>query len=293
MQPSFESWMYQLETVDLTIAAAILSIELVRDLLTRRISWNGLGDILASLSTQIPFFLVSSLTVGGAILLYYTLWYVTPVHLPNNIWTIAAAILVADFAYYWEHRAAHRVRIFWFSHAVHHSAPKMNVAVAYRFGPFEPLMSVPFHAPMVLLGFDPLLVIFAELMVLSYQTWLHTELIGKLGFLDRIFNTPSNHRVHHGSNDAYLDKNYGGILILWDRLFGTYAAEEEKVVYGLTTQIETVNPIKVWFSELPGLWRDLIRARTAGDVAGYLFRPPGWEPSGEKGQGKNVTIPNG
>ena len=279
MQSSLENWLYDLELFDLSLAAALLGIELVRDLATRRISWRQLGDIAASLSTMIPHYLSTIVALGLALALYYSLWALVPVQLPVNGWTVAAAILLADFAYYWEHRVAHRVRILWFSHAVHHSAPFMNTAVAYRFGPLEAFLPIPFHAPIVLMGFDPLLVLLAEVIVLVYQTWLHNELIGRLGVLEGIFNTPSNHRVHHGSNEAYLDRNFGGILILWDRLFGTYAPEEEKVVYGLTKQIGTVNPIKVWFSELPQLVRDLAAARSIREAAGHLFRPPGWQPT--------------
>jgi sterol desaturase/sphingolipid hydroxylase (fatty acid hydroxylase superfamily) len=273
-----ENWLVDLEWIDLAIAATLLSFELIRDTVTRRISWNSFLDIIASLSTQIPFFFTGLASIAFAIPVYYTLQYFAPFQLPVNVWTLALAVVVADFAYYWEHRVAHRVRLLWFSHAVHHSSPFMNTAVALRFGPGEAFTSLPFHAPLILLGFDPILVLFGELIVLVYQVWLHTELIGKLGILDKIFNTPSNHRVHHGSDTTYLDKNYGGILMVWDQLFGTYQREIEKPVYGLTKQINSNNPVTVWFSEVPGLVRDLSKARSFSEVCGYLFKPPGWQP---------------
>ncbi len=273
-----ENWLADLELVDLMIAGLLLSFELLRDLVTRRISWNSILDILASLSTQIPFIFTSLASLAVAIPLYYMVQSIAPFQLPVTGWTLALAVLVADFAYYWEHRISHRVRLLWFSHAVHHSSPFMNTAVAYRFGPGEAFTSLPFHIPLILLGFHPLQVLFGELVVLVFQVWIHTELIGKLGILDRVLNTPSNHRVHHGSDALYLDKNFGGILVIWDRIFGTYQREIDRPVYGLTKQINSNNPITVWFSEAPELFRDLAKSRSLSEVCGYLFGPPGWQP---------------
>ncbi|MCG8325866.1 MAG: sterol desaturase family protein, partial [Thiotrichales bacterium] len=193
-------------------------------------------------------------------------------------WTVALAVLVADFLYYWEHRLAHEVRILWLHHAVHHSSRHMNITTAFRFGPFEGVWGAVMLFPMVLMGFPPELAIFGGLVVLAYQTWLHTELIGKLGPLEWLLNTPSHHRVHHGSDDAYLDRNYGGILILWDRLFGSFQAETERPRYGLTRDFDSVNPLVVWFSELPQFFRDLAAARSWREVWMLTFGPPGWRP---------------
>jgi sterol desaturase/sphingolipid hydroxylase (fatty acid hydroxylase superfamily) len=237
-------------------------------------------DSLASLSTQIPFYLVEVLSVLAMISAYFFLWdNATLWQLPVNGFTIFLAIIAADFAYYWEHRTSHEIRLLWTGHAVHHSSPVFNTAVAFRFGPIEPFVAVMFHLPLILLGFHPALVIMGELTVQAYQFWIHTDVIGRLGPVDAVLNTPSNHRVHHGSNNKYLDKNHGGILMIWDRMFGTYQAEEETPTYGLTTQIETTNPLKVWFSEFPSLFADLRSAASWREWFGYLINPPGWTPS--------------
>ena len=239
-------------------------------------------DTLASLSTQIPFYVVELLSFLAMITTYFVLWdNVTPYQLPINGWTIAAGIVAADFAYYWEHRTSHEVRILWTGHAVHHSSPIFNTAVAFRFGPLEPFVAIMFHLPLIVLGFHPAIVILGELVVQAYQFWIHTETMGRLGPIDRVLNTPSNHRVHHGSDDKYLDRNHGGILMIWDQLFGTYQAEEETPTYGLTTQINTVNPFKVWISEFPPLFADLRTSRTWGEWFGFLINPPGWTPAAD------------
>jgi len=151
--------------------------------------------------------------------------------------------------------------------------------VSIRFGPFESFASALFHFPLIFLGFPPALVFFGIIVVLAYQTWLHTELIGKLGPLEGVLNTPANHRVHHGCDDKYIDKNYGGILIIWDRLFGTFQREEETPRYGLKRDFDSVNPISVWLSEWPGLYRDLQSAQTFGEAWMFVFGPPGWRPA--------------
>ena len=236
-------------------------------------------DTLASLSTQVPFYVVEIFSFFAMITTYFVLWdNVTPFQLPVNGWTIGAGIIVADLAYYWEHRSSHEIRMLWTGHAVHHSSPIFNTAVAFRFGPLEPFVAIMFHLPLILLGFHPAIVILGELVVQAYQFWIHTEVIGRLGPLDRFLNTPSNHRVHHGSDGKYLDRNHGGILMVWDRLFGTYQAEEETPTYGLTTQIDTTNPLRVWISEFPPLFADLRTATTWKDWFGYLLNPPGWRP---------------
>ncbi|MEL7231175.1 MAG: sterol desaturase family protein, partial [Pseudomonadota bacterium] len=165
---------------------------------------------------------------------------------------------------------------------VHHSSRHMNVSVAVRFGPLEGVISALFHLPLVFLGFPPVLIFSGILAVLAYQTWIHTELIGKLGILDDVLNTPSNHRVHHGCDDKYIDKNYGGILIIWDRMFGTFQREEERPHYGLKRDFDSVNPIHVWFSELPQFYKDLRNSRSLSEIWMRLFGRPGWAPKTSK-----------
>ncbi len=263
----------------LLIGAAILMIEIVKGFFSKSFRGRGHMDMIAGISTQIPSILIEifvmSFAYAGYVFLAQT--YVTWT-MPMTVWTLIAAVIACDFIYYWEHRIAHEVRLFWTQHAVHHSSRYMNASVAVRFGPLEGAISVLFHLPLIFLGFPPALIFFGILFVLAYQTWIHTELIGKLGPLDSFLNTPANHRVHHGCDDKYIDKNYGGILIIWDRLFGTYQREEETPRYGLKRDFSSVNPLVVWFSELPQFFRDLKSARSFGEFWMYLFGKPGWAP---------------
>jgi sterol desaturase/sphingolipid hydroxylase (fatty acid hydroxylase superfamily) len=187
-----------------------------------------------------------------------------------------------EFCYYWYHRAAHRVRWFWCNHSVHHSPNQINLSAAYRIGVFGKLTGTPlFFVPLMWLGFHPKLVLQALTFNLLYQFWLHTTWIGKLGWLEGIVNTPAAHRVHHASNPEYIDANYGGVLMLFDRLFGTYRAERADVPlrYGLVQPLTTHNPLKIEFHEWSKLARDLRRARSLRAFFGAFVMPPGWRAS--------------
>jgi len=187
------------------------------------------------------------------------------------------ALLADDLCYYWFHRTHHEVRLLWASHVPHHSSERYNLSTALR-QTWTPMTALPFYAPLLLLGFDPVLVVTVHSINLLYQFWLHTQLVGRLGPLEWILNTPSHHRVHHGSNPRYLDRNYGGILIVWDRLFGTFEPEGEPVRFGLTKNLGTFQPLRIAFHEWVAIARDLARARTLAERLGFLFAPPGWRP---------------
>jgi sterol desaturase/sphingolipid hydroxylase (fatty acid hydroxylase superfamily) len=183
-----------------------------------------------------------------------------------------------EFCYYWYHRAAHRVRWFWCNHSVHHSPNELTLAAAYRIGLFGKLTGTPlFFVPLMWLGFSPRLVMQALTFNLLYQFWLHTTWLPKLGWLEGVVNTPSAHRVHHGANPEYLDANYGGVLMVFDRLFGTYRAERDDVPvrYGLVQPLTTHNPLKIEFNEWSRLGADLWHARSPRAVWDALFMPPG------------------
>lgn len=261
------------------IGLAILAIEIAKGFFSRTYTGRTLADMLASASTQIPFLLVEIFIMTGAYALFFIVseafisWT-----FPITVSTVLLAVILADFLYYWEHRFAHEVRVLWLQHAVHHSSRYMNISTAFRFGPFEGIWSAIVLFPMVLIGFPPELVFFGTLVVLAYQTWLHTELIGKLGPLEWVLNTPSHHRVHHGSDDAYLDKNYGGILIIWDRLFGSFEPEAATPRYGLKRDFDSVNPLIVWISELPAFFREVLGAKSGGEAWMRIFGRPDWQP---------------
>ena len=276
---AFNTFASQFDDVFTVIGLAILGIEILKGLFERSLSWRGVADMVANVSTQIPFLLVEVFLMSVAYIgmVAFSEAFISWT-LPTSWPVVILALIAADLAYYWEHRMAHRIRLFWTQHAVHHSSRFMNITVSVRFGAFEGAVSVLALFPFVLMGIPPALLLTGTIIVLGYQTWIHTELIGKLGPLEGLLNTPSNHRVHHGCDEKYIDKNYGGILIIWDRLFGTYQAEEETPRYGLKRDYSSVNPISVWFSELPGLFSDLKRARNFKEVWMYLFAPPGWQP---------------
>jgi sterol desaturase/sphingolipid hydroxylase (fatty acid hydroxylase superfamily) len=202
----------------------------------------------------------------------------TPLSLPVNVWTTLLAILMADFLYYWNHRAEHRIRFFWAHHSVHHSSTDFNLTVALRLAWIENFILWIFYIPMILLGFHPIQTLIAISIISLYQVWIHNQKIGRLGILESIFNTASNHRVHHGANPIYIDKNYGAVLMVWDKLFGTYQAETEKVIYGLTENIQTHNPIKINYIEYFQILHDFRYSKTFREQLLSLFGPPEWKP---------------
>src|SRR3954451_14837227 len=210
---------------------------------------------------------------------YAGLYELAPWHLSADSPFVWVALFFADdLSYYWFHRVSHESRLFWASHVVHHSSRFYNLSTALR-QTWVPMTYAPFWLWMRLVGFAPWMVLLAQAWSLIYQFWIHTERIGRLPRpLEAVLNTPSHHRVHHGSNEQYLDKNYGGILIIWDRLSGTFCGERERVRYGLTKDIETHNPVKVAFHEYHELWHDVRRARSWRTRLGLALHGPGWTP---------------
>lgn len=203
----------------------------------------------------------------------------------NGFASFVLLFLGQEFAYYWFHRAAHRVRWFWATHAVHHSPNEFNLGISYRFGWTGRLAgNALFFVPIIWLGFAPQAVFAVLALNLLYQFWLHTEWVPKLGWLEYFLNTPSHHRVHHASNAGYIDANYGGVLIGFDRLFGTFVAEhaDEPCRYGLVKPLLSHNPVRIAFHEWIDLFADLWRARSWREAIGYVFGPPGWQPEGPR-----------
>ena len=266
--------------------SAFLLFELTRLALKKALTRNIIGDTVTNFVTLFAFIGIAYLLLGAFYVgvYYYVYEFFRLMTIPITPWSVALCVVLADLAYYWEHRFTHRVGIGWATHTVHHSSPYFNISVAYRFGPLDGFFPLFFHIPLVLAGFNPILVLFCEAVVQLYQTALHTETIGKLPRpVEAVMNTPSHHRVHHGSNPQYIDRNYGGIFIVWDRLFGTFEEEREKVVYGITTPLGTVNPFVVFFHGFARLGRQVRTARGAGVKLGHLWRPPDWTPHREDG----------
>ncbi|WP_330179486.1 sterol desaturase family protein [Nocardia sp. NBC_01503] len=242
----------------------------------------GLKDTATNMTLNIAngFILRVTEVLGGAAMVILAA-AVTPLHWQPGGWGWLLAILLADLAYYWEHRTAHRVRLFWATHSVHHSSEHFNLSTANRLGLIGAmdLLGQLWYVPMALLGVPVYSILIAKAITLVYQIPLHTERVHRLWApIEYLFNTPSHHRVHHGANNPYLDKNFGGVFMIWDRMFGTYAPELERVEFGLTRQIGTHNPLKVYTHEIRSLISDVRSATNWRDRAGYLFGPPGWQP---------------
>jgi sterol desaturase/sphingolipid hydroxylase (fatty acid hydroxylase superfamily) len=204
-----------------------------------------------------------------------------PWRLDPTAWqTWVFGVVAVDFAYYWFHRCSHDVRLLWAAHVNHHSSEHYNLSTALRQSWTTPFTGLPFYWPLALIGLDPMMILTLEALNTLYQYWIHTELVTTIGPLEAVLNTASHHRVHHGTNVEYLDRNHGGIFIVWDKLFGTFEPERAPVVYGLTKNIRTFRPAKIAFHEFAAIARDVRRARDWRDVLGYLFAPPGWSPDG-------------
>lgn len=200
-------------------------------------------------------------------------------------WAWVLCFFGEDLAYYWNHRLGHERRWFWASHVVHHSSQHYNLSTALRqtwTGIFS--LGFIFWMPLAFLGLHPVMIAFFSGVSLVYQFWIHTESVRRLGPLEWVLNTPSHHRVHHAVNPHYLDANYAGVLIIWDRIFGTFVGEDEKnpPVYGIIANLGAFNPLRIAFHEWAGIWRDWRRARNAREILLYAFGAPGWSPDGSR-----------
>ena len=216
----------------------------------------------------------------ATLVVYVALWQLVPWKLPADTWWSWAAMLVlVDLGWYFAHRFAHRVRIAWAGHQAHHSSEYFNFGTALR-QKWNPWTEALFWLPLPLLGFPPWMIYIAFSFNLIYQFFIHTETVGKLPApIEFVFNTPSHHRVHHGSDPEYLDKNYGGILIIWDRMFGSFQEELHRPRYGLTKPVDTYNLLKLQYGEYARMVSDVRRAQNWRDRLGYVFGPPGWTPA--------------
>ena len=211
--------------------------------------------------------------------------------IPDTVLSYIFLFIGVDFLYYWFHRYAHEINILWGAHIVHHQSEDYNLSVALRQSSFQMFISMIFYLPLSLFGFNPIAFVAMNAFQTLYQFWIHTKTVDKLHpAIEYIFATPSNHRVHHGRNPQYIDKNHGGTLIIFDRMFGTYQLEEEKVIYGVVKPLACWNPFWANFDCYADIWRDLQRHMSFTDKVKLLYKKPGWLPAGQGGFRKPEAV---
>ncbi|MGX1019235.1 sterol desaturase/sphingolipid hydroxylase (fatty acid hydroxylase superfamily) [Pseudomonas sp. Y3 TE3536] len=260
----------------------LIAVELVADRVRGQRNYT-LADAINSLSTGALSTSTGLLTKGVGLLTYALAWeHLALLRLPLQAWWVwVLAFVLYDLCYYWLHRLGHERNVLWAAHSVHHQSEEYNLTTALRQTSSGFIFSWIFYLPLALIGVPPLVFITVASLNLLYQFWVHTRHIAKLGWLEWIFITPSNHRVHHAQNPVYLDRNYGGVFILWDRLFGTFKEEDpaEPVVFGVTTPLASWNPLWANLQFYAQLWRDARRTRSMWDKWRIWFMPTGWRPA--------------
>ena len=267
-----------LYTYGIPIVVSMIIIETVYSKV-HDLSVYKLNDTMAGLGLLLGNILVN-LATKGSILFFYFYLYDFRIFTINDIFSSAAVwvltFVAIDFVFYWYHRFSHRVRFMWAVHMNHHSSEEMNFTVALRQAWFGPITKVPFFFVLPLIGFDPLITALAGAAATLWGVTGHTQIIKTLGPLEYIFVTPSSHRVHHGSNPEYIDKNYGNMFIVWDRIFGTFAKEKNKVIFGITENVKTFNPIKITFMNWLKMYQDYKNSNSLNDKVHSFFGPPEW-----------------
>ena len=274
----------------MTMNLIVLSIPIFFGLIALEVGWDQLkgrglyrlGDSIANIGCgimdQSSALFAKVITVGA----YTAVFHLTAGWRP---WVLEAhwgmwmgAFILADFAYYWAHRLSHEVNILWVGHVVHHQSEDYNLAVALRQSVLQKVLLMWVYWPLAAIGFPPEVFLTCMAINLLYQFWIHTELIDRLGPLEWVMNTPSHHRVHHGRNPEYIDRNHAGVFIVWDRMFGTFQEEIVKPTYGITRPTDTFNPIHAQWKPVVDLWNDVRRIPGWWDRLRFLFAAPGWYP---------------
>jgi sterol desaturase/sphingolipid hydroxylase (fatty acid hydroxylase superfamily) len=249
---------------------------------------DALASITMGIGNMITGLLLASMVVVAAVWAYqYHLF-----NIGYTWWAWILCFVLDDFFYYVFHRTAHRCRWFWASHVIHHSSQHYNLSTAVRQTWTGNLsFSFIFHMPLFFIGFPPAMVFFCGGLNLVYQFWIHTEAIDKCpNWFEAVFNTPSHHRVHHAINPRYLDSNYAGVFIIWDKMFGTFIAESaaDPCRYGLVQNINSYNPLRIATHEWVGMGRDLLKSRSIRQATGHVFGPPGWSIDGSRDTSENI-----
>lgn len=257
------------------VEAAVVRIQGKKDIYRFH---DAITDLGCGVSSQV----IGVFSKGSLLLLYTAVWSQAALLQPQEWVQWILAFIGVDFCYYWWHRASHRLNFLWAGHIVHHQSQDYNLAVALRQAWFTRFSNLPFMLPLALLGVHPLIFAASDAINTLYQFWIHTQTIGKLGPLEWILNTPSHHRIHHAINPRYIDKNYAGIFIIWDRMFGTFIKEEEEAVYGTVAVFESWDPVWANFHYWMHMCREAQRFKSLKHRLWIWFAPPEWQPSGPK-----------
>ena len=262
--------------IGLPIIYGMIALEAAFSALTNK-SFYRLNDTLCTAGLLIGNILIGSAAKGLSFAIHIFLYQFRVIDLANLIplwlmWVLAFVLI--DLVFYIYHRLSHRVRLLWAIHMSHHSSEEMNFAVSLRQAWFAPLSKLPFFAVLPLLGMDPTIVVIAGVISTLWGVVGHTQIVDKLGPLELIFNTPSHHRVHHGANKEYIDKNYGNLLIIWDRMFGTFEPEKESVKYGLVKNVNTYNPTKITFMGWQEIFKNIKKSNNFNEALYFVFGPP-------------------
>jgi sterol desaturase/sphingolipid hydroxylase (fatty acid hydroxylase superfamily) len=237
---------------------------------------DAIANLNAGITEQVTGAFLKLFVVGVYVVCYERMRIFT---IPQNVATWVILFIGVDFFYYWFHRYAHEINVLWGGHVVHHQSEEYNLSVALRQGAFQKFGSFAFYLPLAWMGFNPVMFIVVSQFQTLYQFWIHTKTIQQLPrLIELIFNTPSHHRVHHGRNPKYIDRNHGGTLIIWDRMFGTFQKEEEEVVYGITKPLNTWNPLRAQFDFWKNMFIDLSKTKSFVNKCKLLIKPPGWYP---------------
>lgn len=265
---------------------ALVLAEMIYGRISGRSKYEG-KDTLTSLLMGLGSTVSGALTATFAVAFAYWIWSNFRLFdFGASLWVFIIAFILDDLAYYWVHRMGHRMRWMWAAHVIHHSSQHYNLSTALRqtwTGQLTP--GILFRTPIFLLGIEPAIVFFCAGINLVYQFWIHTEAVDRMPrWFEAIMNTPSHHRVHHANNPQYLDANYAGVFIIWDKIFGTYVPEEKSTPcrYGLVSDLGTFNPLRIAFHEWVGIVTDMWKARGLRNKALFLLAPPGWTPDGSR-----------
>ncbi len=263
------SWVF----VVAAISEMILNLRLGR----RKTLWEPLGNFACHAMSKLAETTFYGMIVIGIFLIVEESMVITHLEVSPLTWVLC--MLMTDFCYYWMHRVEHRVRILWTMHSIHHSSEEFDLTTGQRLFFLGDIQLWAYFIPVLIVGFDSAQVLTCMIVIFVYNAWLHTEYVPKLGILEYVIATPSIHRVHHGRNAQYIDKNFAGLFVIWDRMFGTYEEENEPVRYGISTPVGSSNPIKITLHEFVRLGKDVSQAKSFSEKCAFLFRPPGWRPA--------------